>query len=85
MKTFRYTPGTRIRIQAARFPMDPALLDRTGLIVEIDEYRPQRYGVVLDGETEVRDFTEAELDPVDRVKAEEHMGDAGPGIGPKNA
>ena len=85
MKTFRYTPGTRVRVRRGSFPMDPTLVDRTGLIVEIDEYRPQRYGVVLDGETEVRDFVEEELQPVDAVKTEDHMGDAGPGIGPKNA
>lgn len=85
MKTSRYTPGTRVRIRAGSFPMDAALLDRAGLILEIDEYRPRRYGVVLDGETEVRDFTEEELEPVEDVKTEDHMGDAGPGIGPKNA
>lgn len=85
MKTSRYTPGTRVRIQQGAFPMNAALLDREGLIVEIDEYRPQRYGVVLDDETEIREFAEDELDPLDRAKTTEHMGDAGPGIGPKNA
>jgi len=39
------------------------LIGRTGVVVETGEYRPGRYGVVLDAETEVRDFSEEELEP----------------------
>jgi hypothetical protein len=44
--------------------MDPDLLGRTGVVVELDDYRTRRYGVVLDGETAVRDLHEGELEPV---------------------
>jgi hypothetical protein len=32
-------------------------------VVELSDYRPGRYGVVLDGEEQVRDFHESELEP----------------------
>lgn len=56
--------GTRIRVRRGRLPMNPALLGRTGTVVELSDYRPGRYGVVLDGEDEVREFKEDELDRI---------------------
>jgi hypothetical protein len=39
------------------------LIGKSGVVLELDDYRPGRYGVVLDTETEVRDFSEDELEP----------------------
>jgi hypothetical protein len=64
IKTYRFSSGTRVKVKRGRFPMDSALLGRTGLIVTTDDYRPQRFGVVLDEETAVRDFHEDELEPL---------------------
>ena len=64
IRTYRFAQGLRIRVRRGRFPMDPELLGRTGLIVETDDYRPQRYGVVLDGEERQREFAEDELEPL---------------------
>ena len=72
IKTYRFAQGTRVRVRRGRWPMDPTLIGRTGLIVETDDYRPQRYGVVLDEEDEVREFAEDELEPL----AEASAGDA---------
>ncbi len=44
--------------------MDPDLLGRRGVVVEVNDYRPGRYGVVLDGEDAVRDFNEDELEAI---------------------
>jgi len=65
LRTSRYPPGTRVEIVRGSFPMDPSLVGRAGLVVETDEYRPGRYGVQLDGETEVRDLLEEELVPTE--------------------
>jgi hypothetical protein len=64
IRTFRYAQGTRIRVRRGRFPMDATLIGRDGLIVETDDYRPNRYGVVLDDEVEMRAFQEDELEPL---------------------
>ena len=63
IRTFRFAQGTRIHVRRGRYPMDPALIGRTGVVIETDDYRPDRYGVVLDEEDEVRDFNEDELEP----------------------
>lgn len=64
IKTYVYGQGTRVKVKRGSFPMDPALIGRTGLIVGTDDYRPQRFGVVLDEETTVRDFHEDEIEPL---------------------
>ena len=56
--------GTRVCIKRGGFPIEPSLLGREGLVVFLDDYRPGRYGVVLDGEQGRRDFAEDELEPV---------------------
>ena len=66
IRTYRFAQGTRVRVRRGSFPMDPELIGRTGLIVATDDYRPQRYGVVLDEEDEARAFNEDELEPVGR-------------------
>lgn len=64
LKTFIYPPGTRVRLRRGEFPMDPSLIGRTGLVVGVDDYRPMHYGVMLDGESVLRDFLENELEPL---------------------
>lgn len=64
LKTFVYPLGTRVRVRRGKFPMDASQIGRTGLIVEVNDYRPEHYRVTLDGETELRDFLEDEIEPV---------------------
>ncbi len=64
IRTYVHAQGTRVRVRRGSFPIDAATIGRTGLIVETDDYRPQRYGVVLDDETEKREFNEDELEPL---------------------
>ena len=81
MKTFRYTPGTRVKLTHGPFPMDPSMVGRTGLVVETDEYRPGRYGVQLDGESRIRDLHEDELVPLaEEPKRESDLGSPGPSM-----
>ena len=67
LRTYVYSQGMRVRVRRGRYPMDPALIGQTGLIVETDDYRPQRYGVVLDDEEQLREFHEDELEPLTAV------------------
>ena len=53
--------GSRVKVRRGRLPMNAALIGRSGTVVELSDYRPGRYGVVLDGEDEVREFREDEL------------------------
>jgi hypothetical protein len=62
IRTPLYVQGTRVRVRRGRYPIDPQLIGRTGLIVETDDYRPQRFGVVLDEESDQREFNEDELE-----------------------
>jgi len=62
MRTFVYPQGTRVRVRRGRFPMAKELLAREGTVVFLDDYRPGRYGVVLDDEQDRRDFSEDELE-----------------------
>lgn len=57
--------GSRVKVRRGRLPMDPTLVGRTGTVVELSAYRWRRYGIVLDGEDEVREFKEDELDRVE--------------------
>ncbi len=57
--------GTRVRIRRGPLPLEPGVVGRTGSIVEANEYRAHRDGVVLDGEAEVRYFAPAELEVID--------------------
>jgi hypothetical protein len=62
IRASRLPQGTRVRVRRGRYPLDPSVIGRTGLVVETDDYRPDRYGVVLDEETGQREFNEDELE-----------------------
>jgi len=64
MRTFVYPQGTRVRVKRGQFPIQASLVGQEGLVVFLDDYRPGRYGVVLDGESERRDFGEDELQAI---------------------
>ncbi len=63
MRTARYPQGTRVRIRRGRFPLDPALEGRTGVVVRLDPYRPDLYGVLVDGAPGIVELREEELEP----------------------
>ncbi len=54
--------GTRVQVRRGTRPIDPVMIGRTGIVVESDHYRPDRLGVVLDGEGKVRVFAPGELE-----------------------
>ena len=64
IRIHRFAQGVRVRVKRGRLPMDAALLGRTGLVVETDDYRPTHYGIVLDEETELRELAEDEIEPL---------------------
>jgi hypothetical protein len=76
LKTAIYPPGSIVRVRQGSFPMDSALIGRTGLVVGVDDYRPQHYGVRLDGESALRDLLEDELQLVEPGR-EARDGEAG--------
>ena len=82
MRAILYPQGTRVEIVRGDFPLDPDLPGRTGTVVRVDDHRPQDYGIVLDGESEVRDFHESELKVVEMAGSLDERGDAGPTVGP---
>lgn len=59
--------GTRVRVRRASLPQDPAVSNRTGVVVMASEYRTQALGVVLDGESAMRYFTPGELEVVTQL------------------
>lgn len=59
--------GTRVRIRRGVFPIDPVAIGRTGTVVDASEYRAHSYGVVLDGDEEVRFFAPPELEVMEEV------------------
>lgn len=79
MRIYIYPRGTRVQLRRGKFPIDPKLLGREGLVVEVDEYHPGRYGVVLDGESRIREFSEDELEAVVPGASPEEAGSAGHG------
>lgn len=54
--------GTRVRIRRGAFPLKAAMVGRTGVVVDTSAYRPEAYGVVLDGEREPRMFAPEEIE-----------------------
>lgn len=54
--------GTRVRVRRGTMPLSADLSGRVGTVVETSEYRPQSYGVALDGDPEVRRFAPDELE-----------------------
>ena len=59
--------GTRVKVQHAGRPLDGSLIGRTGIVVVSTDYRPDRLGVVLDGESQPRMFGPGELEVTDAV------------------
>ncbi|UCC26188.1 MAG: hypothetical protein JSU98_03600 [Gemmatimonadales bacterium] len=58
-----YPRGTRVAVRPGRLPIDARLVGRNGTVVALDDYRPRHYGVLLDGESQPRDFSQDELAP----------------------
>ncbi len=56
-----FPEGTRVRIQRGAQPLEPEMIGRTGLVIQTDLQRRERYGVIFDGEDRVRTFREDEL------------------------
>jgi hypothetical protein len=82
MRTPIYAPGMRVTTRRGSFPLDAALIGRSGLILSINGVTPVRYGVTLDGETELREFSEDELVPHGAGRSDEELGATGPTVGP---
>lgn len=53
--------GSRVRVRRASWPLEAGVEGRTGHVADASEYRPHRYGVLLDGEQTVRYFRPEEL------------------------
>ena len=81
MRTPLYAPGIRVVTRRGTFPLDARLIGRSGLILSVNGYLPVRYGVTLDGETELREFTEDELIP-QSTRPTDQLGATGPTVGP---
>lgn len=58
----RIPAGARVRVRRGTAPIDPALVGRSGTVLEASEYSVEKLGVVLDGEEEPRTFAPEELD-----------------------
>ena len=56
-----YPAGTRVTVRQGRLPLPQGVEGRTGTVVGTSDYRPGRYAVLLDGETEPRNFSQDEL------------------------
>jgi hypothetical protein len=54
--------GARVAIRKGHFPIDPALVGRTGTVIHLMKNSAAKYGIQLDGETQIRVFTEDELE-----------------------
>ncbi len=59
--------GTRVKIRHGGRPLDGAVIGRSGIVVVSSDYRADRLGVVLDGETQPRMFSPGELDVTNAV------------------
>jgi hypothetical protein len=62
MKISRFPQGTRVRIRKGSFPLDPALVGRTGMVLDHDRANPHKVNVQLDHEEPVRTFMDFELE-----------------------
>ena len=58
--------GARVRIRRAGMPIDPAVVGRTGVVVDATPYRARSYGVAIDGERALRMFAPAELEAIEK-------------------
>lgn len=73
--------GTRIEVKRGRFPADPELVGRTGVVVEHSQYFPHKVSVSLDGDPEIHTFAPDEVDlvsapaalPEDKAEAKKRL------------
>lgn len=73
--------GTRVEVKRGRFPSDPSLIGRTGVVVEHSEYYPHKIDVSLDGDPRIHTFAPDEIEliaapaalPPDRAAAKERL------------
>lgn len=73
--------GTRVRVKRGRFPTDPALVGREGVVVEHSQYFPHKISVSLDGDPEIHTFAPDELElvsgpvavPADKAAAKKRL------------
>ncbi|MGK7312527.1 MAG: hypothetical protein ACN0LA_09855 [Candidatus Longimicrobiales bacterium M2_2A_002] len=56
--------GARVEIRRGRFPADPALVGREGLVVEHSQYFPHKVSVSLDGDPTIHEFAPDEVEVV---------------------
>jgi hypothetical protein len=54
--------GARVSIRKGYFPIDPSFVGKTGTVVHRLKDSSSKYGVQLDGEVQIRVFTEDELE-----------------------
>lgn len=54
--------GARVRVRRANWPLDARVIGRSGVVVVAGDYHPERYGVMLEGEREMRYFRPEELE-----------------------
>ena len=55
------TMGSRVQVRRASWPLEAGVEGRSGHVADASEYRPHRYGVMLDGEQTLRYFRPEEL------------------------
>jgi hypothetical protein len=77
-----FPQGTRIRVKRGRFPMAPELIGREGLVIRHNRIVRDQVGVQLDGEEQIRTFTDQELEPLSRELSVGDTGSPGPGLSP---
>ena len=53
--------GARVQVRRGPYPLEAGLEGRSGVVTDASEYRPHRYGVLLDGEQATRYFRPEEL------------------------
>jgi hypothetical protein len=75
-----FPQGTRVRVRRGRFPMKESLIGREGLVVRHDPIVRHQVVVQLDGESELRNFTDDELEALDQVVDVQELGSPGPGL-----
>jgi hypothetical protein len=60
--------GVRVRVRRASWPLEAGVEGREGRVTEASEYRPHRYGVLLDGEQGARYFRPEELEALEAME-----------------
>lgn len=61
--------GARVRIKRGRFPTNPAMVGREGVVVEHSQYFPHKISVSLDGDPKIETFAPDEVELVSAPEA----------------